>query len=190
MMLFIAIHSMHDDVGAGTGEAVWMLAACYSCRWFTPSPKKRWFYHRSDYDDFAWVFPLISSVLILNSFSFVADLSFQLFALFSYSLSLSLFSVCTETVCSEKNYSIGHFICIHKNSWKKWVHFWLYDGVLFILRVHYSREKKAWQWIRHVKRLNAPFPKNFNLLEWFSTVEYFRVFLFVSIFHLGYWDLW
>lgn len=111
-------------------------------------------------------------MLILNSFSFVADLSFQLFALFSY----SLFSSHVQRLCSRKTDSIGHFICIHKNSWKKWVQFSLFDGALFILRVHYSRERKAWQWILHVKRLNAPFPKNFNLLEWFSTVGFFEFF--------------
>lgn len=81
-----------------------------------------------------------------------------------------------QRLCSRKTDSIGHFICIHKNSWKKWVQFSLFDGALFILRVHYLRERKAWQWILHVKRLNAPFPKNFNLPEWFSTVEFFEFF--------------
>lgn len=139
-MLFIAIHSMQydDDDGSGGGHSGMMLrAACYSCHWYIQKHQEEHFLlYRSDYDDSAWVFPLISSVLILNSFSFFEDLSFQLFIFFR----------CSVFTLRESEWMNHYHWPFHMQTQNfcgiKWDYFTLFDEVLFILQCPLFERKK------------------------------------------------
>lgn len=88
----------------------------------------------------------------------------------------SLFFTCTETVLEKDWFHWPFHMHTQKFVEKMSSVQFIWWSLVYSLWPLFESERKAWQWILHVKRLNAPFPKNFNLLEWFSTVEFFEFF--------------
>lgn len=124
------------------------------------------------------VFPLISSVLILNSFSFVEDLSFELFAQFFF--------------CVLPHHSIGHFY-VHTKFVESDEFSSLFDRVLFIFPVseckkrHTTYNAKKTRCVHYM--LSHEFESTQVIFEcWIFRIRNFHFFhLFVGFLFHTFW---